>query len=179
MLLTMRQTQTPEGIRSGVLALVDAVLAAAEAWFAVARELPSLQEASFAGPEVQRVLKRIQEISDLEWEADKQQAAVSKEVFRREEELGAVSVMFWANILRVLGAVAAGAIGVAIKHGDEESAAASYSEAHEKLYRGRLWVNRIARTAVLSPQLSSMLLRAGAFRPALLRTLTAKLVRPG
>lgn len=105
-LLTMRSTATPEGMRAPVLALVDAVVAAAEAWFEVARELPSLQEASFAGPEVERVLKRIQEISDLEWEADKQQAEVSKEVFRREEELGPVSVMFWANILRVLGAVA-------------------------------------------------------------------------
>ncbi|MDQ6624118.1 MAG: geranylgeranyl reductase family protein, partial [Verrucomicrobiota bacterium] len=30
-----------------------------------------------------------------------------------------------------------------------------YAAAHEKLYRGRLWINRIARTAVLSPRATS------------------------
>jgi len=105
-LLTMRQTPTPDGMEKRVLELVDAVLAAAEVWFETAKGLPSLQEASFTGPEVDRVLKRINEISDLEWEADKLQAVISKEMFRREEEIGGVSVMFWANILRVLGMVA-------------------------------------------------------------------------
>ena len=105
-LLTMRPTPTPEAIRPGVMELVDAVLRAAEAWFETARELPVLQEASFSGPEVDRMTQRIHEVSNLEWEADKKQAEVSKEVFRHEEELGAVSVIFWANILRVLGAVA-------------------------------------------------------------------------
>lgn len=105
-LLTMRPTPTPVAMREDVLALVDAVLRCAEAWFETARELPDLQEASFSGPLVERVIGRIKEISDLEWEADKLQAELSKEVFRHEEELGAVSVMFWANILRVVGVVA-------------------------------------------------------------------------
>ncbi len=105
-LLTMRPTPTPPSIRDDVLELVDAVLRCAEAWFETARALPDLQEASFAGPVVERVMERIKEISDLEWEADKLQAALSKEVFRHEEELGAVSTMFWANILRVIGVVA-------------------------------------------------------------------------
>ena len=105
-LLTMRPTPTPEAIREGVMELVAAVLRAAELWFETARELPVLQEVSFSGPEVDRMMERIKQISDLEWEADKLQAEISKEIFRHEEELGAVSVMFWANILRVLGAVA-------------------------------------------------------------------------
>lgn len=105
-LLTMRETPTPAAMREGVLELVEAVLRATEAWFETAQELPSLQEASFAGPDVDRVMKQIARVSDLEWEADKQQAIVSKEIFRHEDELGAVTVIFWANILRVLGAVA-------------------------------------------------------------------------
>jgi uncharacterized protein len=105
-LLTMRPTPTPPDLRDDVLALVDAVLRTAEAWFETARELPDLQEAGFSGPLVDRVLKRIDEISNLEWEADKLQASLSREMFRHEEELGPVSVIFWANILRVVGVVA-------------------------------------------------------------------------
>jgi geranylgeranyl reductase family protein len=60
---------------------------------------------------------------------------------------------------------------------DEEEVAASYSAAHAKLYRGRLWINRLARTAVLSPRIASALLSGARFQPAILRLLTAKIVR--
>ena len=59
---------------------------------------------------------------------------------------------------------------------DEVSAA--YSAAHEKLYRGRLWVNRLARAAVLSPILASTLLGVMRLHPALLHRLTGKIVAP-
>ncbi|CAN5658255.1 geranylgeranyl reductase family protein [soil metagenome] len=54
----------------------------------------------------------------------------------------------------------------------------SYAEAHAQLYRGRLWVNRLARAAVLSPRFTSTLLQAGLLRPTLLSALTSKIV-PG
>ncbi len=105
-LLTLRRTPTPDALKESVFALVDAVIRTSEAWYEVARELPTLQEASFTGPEVDRILKRINEISDLEWEADKRQAEVTKRLFEHEAEIGAVSVMMWFNIVRVLGAIA-------------------------------------------------------------------------
>jgi geranylgeranyl reductase family protein len=64
----------------------------------------------------------------------------------------------------------------AITRGDEEEALHSYAAAHEKLYRGRLWVNRIARAAVLSPRATSVLLQAGIIPPRVLGALTAKVV---
>ena len=105
-LVTMRQTPTPASMKKGVLELVDRVLLVGQTWFETAHELPLLEEASFTGPEVENVLARIQKISDLEWEADKQQAEMSRELIRSEEEVGAVSVMFWMNILRELGTIA-------------------------------------------------------------------------
>jgi flavin-dependent dehydrogenase len=60
---------------------------------------------------------------------------------------------------------------------DEVEAAAAYSAAHAKLYRGRLWINRLARAAVLSPRVASAVLAVARFQPALLRLLTAKIVR--
>ena len=61
--------------------------------------------------------------------------------------------------------------------GDYNEHARAFAAAHERLYRGRLWVNRVARAAVLSPRLTSGLLRAGMLPPALLSRLTAKIVR--
>ena len=59
---------------------------------------------------------------------------------------------------------------------DEATATRNYAAAHARLYRGRLWVNRIARTAVLAPRITSALLRGGILPAALLRALTTKIV---
>lgn len=49
---------------------------------------------------------------------------------------------------------------------------ADYAAAHAALYRGRLWINRLAKAAVLSPRLSSAALAVARVRPGLLRFLT-------
>lgn len=60
---------------------------------------------------------------------------------------------------------------------DPVEVAADYSAAQAKLYRGRLWINQLARVAVLSPRVTSVLLEALRFQPSLLRLLTAKIAR--
>ena len=75
------------------------------------------------------------------------------------------------------GELAAHAAIALIRGSDVGETTRGYAAAHEQLYRGRLWVNRIARTAVLSPRATSLLLRAAVIQPALLRALTAKIVR--
>lgn len=54
-----------------------------------------------------------------------------------------------------------------------------YAQAHAKMYRGRLWINRLARRAVLSPRFGSAIVRfapASAVR-ALTRQLTTRFER--
>jgi len=50
----------------------------------------------------------------------------------------------------------------------------AFATAHRALYRGRLWVNQLAKQACLHPQLATLALRAFRFQPELLRALTAK-----
>jgi flavin-dependent dehydrogenase len=52
----------------------------------------------------------------------------------------------------------------------------SYSEAHRQLYRGRLWVNRLAKAAVLHPALASLALSVAQVFPGLLHFLTARVI---
>jgi hypothetical protein len=61
--------------------------------------------------------------------------------------------------------------------GNAEDVAVAYSAAHTELYRGRLWINRLARAAVLSPRIASALLQVAQLQPGLLRFLTGKIVR--
>jgi len=75
------------------------------------------------------------------------------------------------------GELAADAIVSQHNGRNEAAAAVDYSAAHAKLYGGRLWINRLARAAVLSPRIASALLEVVRFQPALLRFLTARIVR--
>src|SRR2546430_7616686 len=60
----------------------------------------------------------------------------------------------------------------------EQSALRQFVRAHRAMYRGRLWVNRLARSAVLSPKTASRFLPVARFSPTIMRLLTTKIVRP-
>ena len=49
-----------------------------------------------------------------------------------------------------------------------------YARAHARLYRGRLWINQLAKQAVLHPRIATLALHS----PSLLGMLTAKVVSP-
>jgi menaquinone-9 beta-reductase len=73
------------------------------------------------------------------------------------------------------GELAARAI-VKIVHGeDRQRAAREFVRAHRAMYRGRLWINRLARAAVLSPKTASAFLRNLPLSPTILRSMTKKI----
>jgi geranylgeranyl reductase family protein len=74
------------------------------------------------------------------------------------------------------GELAARAIALQREGGDAGDVAVAYSAAHAQLYRGRLWVNRLTRAAVLSPRVASAALGLARFQPWMVRFLTAKIV---
>ena len=76
------------------------------------------------------------------------------------------------------GELGANAI-VKIIHGDDrKSALNEFTHAYAEMYRGRLWINRLARTAVLSPGVASLLVRLSPLSPMVMRLLTAKIAVP-
>jgi flavin-dependent dehydrogenase len=52
-----------------------------------------------------------------------------------------------------------------------------YAAAHRALYRGRLWVNELAKAAVLHPQIATRVLRLASVWPGLLGALTTKVTK--
>src|SRR5207244_3544474 len=75
------------------------------------------------------------------------------------------------------GELAAKAIVKITRGNHDVDPASEYAEAHAGMYRGRLWINRMARAAVLSPRIASFLIQASQTQP-ILRWLTAKIVTP-
>src|SRR5260370_42673797 len=56
-----------------------------------------------------------------------------------------------------------------------ESTLREFERAHAAMYRGRLWINQLTRTAVLSPRFASIVLKVARFQPSILRLLTRKI----
>ena len=73
------------------------------------------------------------------------------------------------------GELAAKAIIQIIRKEDRQSAIHEFTRAHRAMYRGRLWINRLARAAVLAPKLASTFLNVAKFSPIVLRSLTKKI----
>jgi geranylgeranyl reductase family protein len=53
-----------------------------------------------------------------------------------------------------------------------------FTRACSDLYRGRLWINRLARAAVLRPDIGSFFVRAARLNASVLKLLTTKIVSP-
>jgi flavin-dependent dehydrogenase len=75
------------------------------------------------------------------------------------------------------GELAAQAIRAVIRDEDSSSALQQFVQQHQQMYRGRLWVNQLARTAVVWPRLGSAFVRGAQIDPGLLRFLTRKIAR--
>jgi menaquinone-9 beta-reductase len=76
------------------------------------------------------------------------------------------------------GELAADAIAKIIRGEDRLLALREFARASAEMYRGRLWINRLARVAVLSPRVGSLFVRAAQINPSILKLLTAKIVSP-
>jgi menaquinone-9 beta-reductase len=74
------------------------------------------------------------------------------------------------------GERAASAVTKIIRGKDRQSALREFTLACAEMYRGRLWINRLARAAVLWPRAGSLFVHAARIQPAILKLLTAKIV---
>jgi menaquinone-9 beta-reductase len=77
------------------------------------------------------------------------------------------------------GELAATAIARIIRGEDRRPAMREFARAYAKMYRGRLWINRLARAAVLSPRMASFLVRFAPLSPAIMGLLTEKIAGRG
>ena len=74
------------------------------------------------------------------------------------------------------GELAAIAISKIMRGEDQLGTVREFTRACAEMYRGRLWINRLARVAVLWPRLGSFFTRAAQIQPLIISLLTRKIV---
>jgi hypothetical protein len=77
------------------------------------------------------------------------------------------------------GELAAKASAKVLRGDDRNLALREFGRTYAEMYRGRLWINRLARAAVLRPQLGSFFVHTARINPSIMKLLTAKIVLPG
>jgi len=76
------------------------------------------------------------------------------------------------------GELAAIAISKIMRGEDQQATLREFAGACAEMYRGRLWINRLARMAVLWPRAGSLFVRAAQIQPAIMSLFTQKIVSP-
>jgi predicted phosphate transport protein (TIGR00153 family) len=101
-LLNIRPLEIPEAMREPLAKHTGLVLRACREAGEISGEIASLVDAGFSGPEAEKVLDRIKNLGQLEWEADKAQQRLTEILFSIEQELDPVSVVMWMKIITTL-----------------------------------------------------------------------------
>jgi flavin-dependent dehydrogenase len=76
------------------------------------------------------------------------------------------------------GELVATAIAKIFRGDNRQSTVRNFARAYSDMYRGRLWINRLAREAVVRPNLGSSFVHAARLCPSIMKLLTAKIVLP-
>lgn len=105
-LLTLRNIETPDELGRMILDFADQVIRTSELLLDAGLELADVFEASFGGPEVDRVLKMAADVNDQEWEADKREREVTRALLTHEDGMDSIDVLLWMRALDALGEVA-------------------------------------------------------------------------
>jgi predicted phosphate transport protein (TIGR00153 family) len=101
-----RNMQFPEKLQSTVQDYVEVCVATAQQALTAIQELDELLEVGFSGREVKRVESMLKELDRLERRTDKLAVSLRARLFRMENELPPVDVIFYYQVISLLGAVA-------------------------------------------------------------------------
>ncbi len=105
-LLRIRKMTVPDAMKRDLEKFIEKVLDVAYEAVRVIYEIDKLLEASFGGPEKDKVMEMVDNIGTLEWEADKKQFKLAQKLFSLENDLEPVAVYMWMKIFGTLGDVA-------------------------------------------------------------------------
>lgn len=105
-ILMIRDTKIHPGLVEGFRALTGQAVLVSETLMTAAEELEALAASSFAGAEADSVLDRVGGLGEAEWKADRMQRKLSQQIYRLEDDLDVLSILFYEKMILALGAIA-------------------------------------------------------------------------
>lgn len=105
-LLSLRHLEPPPTMAGLLVPYVVRNVDAVRQCRRIINELDELLESGFGGREAERVAAMIDELSRIETETDRQEMALVRELFAYEDNLKPIDVVFWYELLRLIGDLA-------------------------------------------------------------------------
>jgi hypothetical protein len=100
-----REMSVPEGIKELLDELLEGIMEISAAAKEMIEQLDELLEVGFAGRELDKVSKMIAGVRRSEHNIDEIMHRIKKKLFSIEKDLEPVSVMFWYQIIDLLGLI--------------------------------------------------------------------------
>ncbi|MFP4027491.1 MAG: TIGR00153 family protein [Candidatus Brocadiia bacterium] len=104
--LVIRNTKIHEKLKQDFLEFADQVIQVGDTLMDAAEELDFLAETSFSGAQAQSVLETLTGLGEEEWKCDRMQRHLSIEMYKLEDELGPITIIFYEKILETLSEIA-------------------------------------------------------------------------
>jgi len=105
-LLTLRKTRVPDELKNDVRTLSQKCTDVCELVLQASEELDLLMEASFSGPEAEKIIAIADKAGKLEYEADTIAQDILQKLFTMEDRLDPVTIFLCLKIFEVLGMLA-------------------------------------------------------------------------
>jgi len=101
-LVQLRPLRLKEPLKSAARRLVDDAVETCRLATLIADQFDELLEASFGGPESEKVLEMIAAVGEREEQADRAAFKLMSVVLEHEDDVGAVDVIFWLRVVEKL-----------------------------------------------------------------------------
>lgn len=105
-LLVGRKMEVADGMQQPLLTLVRRSVDACDHANQIIERLDELVETGFRGPESDSVIEMVDQLSKIESDTDQMGLELSRILFTREDEMKPVTVMFWYDLIKMIGALA-------------------------------------------------------------------------
>lgn len=96
----------PEGVKKGLLELVEAVIQTVEAYVEMVERLTNVAKFSFRHRDIKEVLEAIPKVEELEHRTDVIGVRLGREIFTSKEELDPVGVYHLNELVKTIGGIA-------------------------------------------------------------------------
>ncbi|MCP3870603.1 MAG: TIGR00153 family protein [Gammaproteobacteria bacterium] len=101
-----RDMAVPENMKEPLVAFVQRCVDTCNLASTIVLELDELIETGFRGDEAGKVGKMVQKLSEIEDETDDMGMALARTLFSQEDDMKAVSVIFWYQMIQWIGDLA-------------------------------------------------------------------------
>ena len=105
-LVVARKMDVAEGMRQPLMNLVRRCVDACDQASRIIERLDELVETGFRGPESDSVIEMVEQLNNIESDTDQMGLELAQSLFAHEDDMNPVSVVFWHDLILMIGELA-------------------------------------------------------------------------